>query len=256
MFATDIDVPDGILFYPCCGHDTTLPIIAFKSKISEFHFVDYQFIAPTPPISVLRATRAEYNRACSRNGRRTSASAPIDESKIKERPLSAEIRAKLKACAATMPHVLRINKTTQTYKRIWRTREGRKITLYAHRQDGLAMLMSLEKISIFFLCGDSLGEGGSGQEWFQETTMRVILDKLVDGGLIVSDGSGYHYNARTRSPVRNLWRDYINRGDDYSEENPQDFVYAGRQFSCLGRCGERYGPVYVWQVKRLADMED
>lgn len=131
------------------------------------------------------------------------------------------------------------------------TEPPKEIKVLRYRQDGLAAFLELDRISVFFLRRDSMGEGGSGQEWFQPKLFDLILEKLADGGLLVTDGSGAPNNAgRDALPWNGLWRNG-NRRRESRNVPPRDFKYSGRTFECLGGCGQGYGPVYAWQVKMI-----
>lgn len=87
--------------------------------------------------------------------------------------------------------------------------------------------------------GDSIGEGGSGQWWLGPKLFNFVLEKLLDGGLIITDGSNPDPKFR-RVEWYSLW----------DEKN--DFVYRDRNFKCLGQIAPIRGrATYVWQVKHL-----
>lgn len=141
-----------------------------------------------------------------------------------------------------------IGKASGIFKQEWYL-EKKKIEIYRHLQDGVAAFTTMDSISVFYLCRDSSGEGGSGQMWFQESIFKYILEKLLDGGLIVTDGSGYDFTISETAEWKSLW---VNRRANSEEEvvNPSDFVYYNRKFTCLGSCGQGYGPIYLWRVTK------
>lgn len=152
------------------------------------------------------------------------------------------------------------DRETMTKKEIWAysPESDRKIQIYRHKQDGLVKFMEFDKISVFFLRGDSVGEGGSGQEWFQPKIFDLIIDKIVDGGFIVTDGSGYYGNYNDSSnlgyPNNFPWKAICGKGKDTWDDDhqkPKDFNYKNRKFNCIGECGERYGTVYLWKVEKI-----
>lgn len=91
-------------------------------------------------------------------------------------------------------------------KDVWQTVDNRTTEIYRHKQDGIATFSTIENLSVFYLRGDSLGESGSGQMWFQESIFNLILDKLADGGLIVTDGSGYDFKISDTAEWKPLWQ--------------------------------------------------
>ena len=77
--------------------------------------------------------------------------------------------------------------------------------------------------------------------------MKLILDKLLDGGLIVTDGSSWDPKIYRTAEWKGLWQNRLDR----EISKPIDFEYYNRRFKCLGECGRKYGPIYVWQVNRV-----
>lgn len=229
-----VEIPNGSLFYPCCGDDTYLPLELFIDKISEFHFVDIVFLPFLPklecqiegfpdPIQNRRSMRSNYSNKL----------------------ITKEIISNAKTTRIERDAV---NKAI-TYKQEWlyTPQECRKIGVYRHIQDGLKVFKTLDNISVFFLVGDSAGEGGSGQRWFQEKLFDLILDKLIDGGLIVTDGSGLDWENTDSAIWKPLWSNR-DAGENNNLPKPENFNYKGRKFVCIEKCGYRYGPVYIWKV--------
>lgn len=99
--------------------------------------------------------------------------------------------------------------------------DDRVVNVYWHVQDGLAAFTLMENISIFFLRRDSLGEGGSGQGWFQEEIFMLILDKHLEGGLIITDGSSGYYTYQD-APWKVFWDNIV---DDQGNNLPNEFTF-------------------------------
>jgi hypothetical protein len=116
-------------------------------------------------------------------------------------------------------------------------------------------------LGVFFYRGDS-EEGGSSTQWLtvwgwhrknkrRRWLIHEVLDKLIDGGLIVTDGSmckGGH------NPHREFRRLHCNRA--ISAEAAVASVHSfqddsGRTFRCVGCLGQHYHywPTLIWQVK-------
>lgn len=246
----NIEVPEGILFYPCCGNDTYDPIMFFIDKISEFHFVDNELLPKLPNLEC----KIDIIKNQTHNERSAYANQTIPKEIIAksnetstENEVSIEILEKLDELYLK-PTGFR-NKITKTYEQEWTCDiyKDRNIKVYRHIQDGLITFMGLDKIAVFFLRGDSEGEGGSGQRWFQPKIFDLILDKLVDGGLLVTDGSSYDPKSYLSVPWKSLWQSKDYRRND-NPEKPDDFYYKGRFFKCIEKCGHKYGPVYIWKV--------
>ena len=117
--------------------------------------------------------------------------------------------------------------------------------------DSLATLVLLDQpISVLFYSGDSSGEGGSNQGWLGLALLPFTLRYLLDGGLIVTDGSdatGVRDIDETMGWWRLPWRPLL--APDQSEQ----FDFAGRQFRNLGPVvSRRQGrTLHAWQVKSI-----
>lgn len=253
-----IMIPDGPLFYPCVGDDTLEPIMLFLDSVSEFHFVDSRLVPKAPNLDVGITGYYETENSSRRSPR-----------EIENRTLPKEL---ITSANAFEPYddIIDIHEVNnlkrrgvnfaeyheqvgKIYKQEWYLgKENKKIEIYKHKQDGLATFVSFKKIAVFFLRRDSGGEGGSGQNWFQEKLFELILDKLMDGGLIVTDGSGYDPSICDIAQWRALWANRHSRNrNGYIAVKPDDFEYYHRKIKCLGECGRGYGPIYVWQVIRM-----
>lgn len=250
-------IPDGPLFYPCCGDDTREPIKLFIDSVSEFHFVDSRMIPPFPLTETIANERRmeDYSRgqnACNRHvlfsqeivSKTTVHSAAQDDLNIK---LIDDLKCKGIRFAEYK------NQSGIIYKQDWDLlNDEKKLSIYCHKQDGLATFTSIEKIAVFFLRRDSEGEGGSGQRWFQKKVFDLILDKLVDKGLIVTDGSGLDPEIFDIAEWKSLWANSsVNRHERDNESLPQNFEYSNRKFDCIGKCGMGYGPLYLWRVSNI-----
>lgn len=106
------------------------------------------------------------------------------------------------------------------------------------------MLMGLENISIFFYRRDSDGEGGSEQYWFSPTLFNLVLYKMIDGGLIVTDGSNMSpYPYREDFP----WSSF-----SYHNKIVKSFYYDKIRFEYIGKLenDNTSHNTYVWQIHR------
>lgn len=248
----NISLPNGILFYPCCGDDTYEPIMQFIDTATEFHFVDIKRVPRFPILECNNKAPAGTARNNNRNGRSLVIPSSLIERLVdrqrKDTVVDETNITRLKQMGIKSSGYR--GQVTISKKEIWESSisTNGKIMIYGHKQDGLIKFLDFYEIGIFYLRGDSLGEGGSGQQWFQPKLFDLILDKLVNGGFIVTDGSGLHYETRDIVPWKNLWG-----GLDFSglDRKPDDFIYRDSYFSCIGKCGERYGPVFLWKVIKV-----
>jgi hypothetical protein len=233
----DTKVPKGIFFYPCAGGDINSPILDFHAIVNEFHFADInnRFLVWFDRIPYRTSDDISFPRnKFVVEGRPTKPLSEPGDTLFPE---------------GVRPRIEPYKEEVISHQH-WTSRESDEgFDVFYHHQDGLTLLSRLKSISIFYLIGDSNGEGGSGQRWFQEPTFSYLLEKLEDGGLIVTDGSSRDHGDNT-SVWKEFWggttRNINNRREVTSI--PDDFDYKNRQFKCLGQAGWRYGPVFVWQV--------
>lgn len=258
----EVSIPNGPLFYPCVGDDTFEPIKLFIDSMSEFHFVDSRLIPRLPRLEAKVKGFCEKdnsNRRLPRMYENNMFPRELITSAIAFQPYDDTIdiqkmyNLKLSGIKLAGYH----NQVGKIHKQEWRlTKDNKKIEIYAHQQDGLATFTSLDRIAVFFLRRDSEGEGGSQQRWFQKKLFEMILDKLMSGGLIVTDGSGSDPSIYDNAPWKPLWVSRHTRTQSESvSSNPDGFEYYNRKFKCLGQCGTGYGPVYVWQVTIIENKE-
>ncbi len=239
-----ISIPKGILYYPCCGNDTFEPIRLFLNKVDQFHFADNINIG-LPAVEGQgdrRRITSIFNRGESFNGREEGR-LPIKPHWFVEKSSMQHIDVNQETLelAKTLTDHVHLPKNPGIYRETWgNSRDGSKTEVICHRNDGVLTLCSLDNLSVFFYRGDSMGEGGSGQWWLGPKMFNFVLDKLLDGGLIITDGSNPDPQFR-RVEWASLW----------SEKN--DFVYRVRTFKCLGQLPaiNRRRGTYVWQVRHL-----
>lgn len=247
-----IEVPEGILLYPCCRDDTFEPIKLFIDTVSEYHFVDTKR-SILLPILECKPNRPKEER-CRVEGLEKRHVIPssiiksIDMEGTEWRVVNKKILDELNELEIEPVGYRNRESFTKMEEWAYTPDDKRRIKIYRHRQDGLVKFMEFDEVAVFFLRGDSSGEGGSGQEWFQPKIFDLIIDKLVDGGFIVTDGSSY-YDWSIDEPWKPLYKKDKDSWD-CDLEKPKDFSYKDRRFICIGECGQGYGTVYLWKVEK------
>lgn len=246
-----IEVPEGILFYPCCGDDTFEPIKLFIDTVSEYHFVDTKDNILLPILGCnLGGPYKQYGGPSAFSKSHIIPSyivKSIGNRKIERRVVESKILDRLNELEIEPVGYRNKETVTKMEEWVYMPNEDRKIQVYRHRQDGLIKFMELDEIAVFFLRGDSLGEGGSGQRWFEPEVFNLVIDKLVDGGFIVTDESIY-YDDFFGTLYKPLYEE--DKSLDINLLKPKDFNCKGRRFICIGECGYRYGTVYLWKVEK------
>jgi hypothetical protein len=227
----------GTLFYPCSGPDLLVPIEVFAPYIQQFWFADRQYFVgnrprrPVPPV-------LEGKQAYQLLGQPEIWRAPS----VQREAWSEERQRKF---PWRVPWV-----QSERYRCLESGKE-----LIIHRRSGYAaaaLRHQIESMSVFFYRGDSYGERGSGTFWLQgyskkRPLLEEVLQKLVPGGLLVTDGSNC---PRSRNPYVELTRFHWDQtiGED-AVTHAQSFAdKQGRHFTCVGYVGERYGPTLAWHV--------
>lgn len=237
-------VADTALFYPCSGNDLMTPIRLFSPFVTDFWFVDrgyfspghqdtkrYGFDAPADQAKPVLAGDADYD---------------LVGTSIRGQPEWPWTVREIEPCTLT-----------ETYRHL---PTGRRIKVRRRRGYGFsAFRQEIRQIGVFFYRGDSPGEGGSGNLWLSPKHINEICSKLIDGGLLVTDGSQQTQGRRFSSGGGyRLLAKY--HGGRPRPDNPEELVRTtesfmdpkGRTFSCIGYAGERYGPTLAWKVQKSA----
>lgn len=123
------------------------------------------------------------------------------------------------------------------------------LTINWHQTDAIKVLEKLNNISVFFYRGDSIAGSGSGIYWLGKELFSKILTKIVNGGLIITDGSNPDEDYKIH-PWKELYlHSQLGHFSDNRIIKPNNFTYNNRCFTCLGPLGKRYGTVYAWKVE-------
>lgn len=163
-----ITIPKGILYYPCCGADTHEPIRLFLKYVDQFHFADIHNISLTAVEG--QEARNRLNKIFERGefcgGREGSLPQPYLHHWIVEKNIMVHTKndQETQDFKKTLSDDGWTPKNPGIYQETWsNSRDGSKIKVFCHCNDGIITLSSLNNLSVFFYRGDSIGEGGSGQ---------------------------------------------------------------------------------------------
>lgn len=231
-----LGIENSSLFYPSSGNDWITPIRIFSPVITEFWFVDKGYFAP----------------GCC-DTRDYGFDAPAD----KQAPLLKEdsdyrlINIQHKGPVSWDWYETNIEPCVLTETYIHQPTQ-KQIIIHRRRGYGFSAFRNqIHQIGVFFYRGDSLGEGGSGNLWLEPSHVNEICNKLMDGGLIVTDGSnpGRSWKTGNYSELSK---------HDFRSEEAMEFIHSmrpfqdhyGRTFTCIGYAGHRYGPTMIWQVRK------
>ena len=238
-------VVGAALFYPCSGNDLEVPIRLFSPTVTEFWFVDrgyftpghqdtkqYGFDRPADEVAPVLRKNADYQ---------------LLRTEIDGMPSWRLSNRDIEPCILT-----------ETYRHL---PSGKTIRIKRRRGYGISAFRNdIRQIGVFFYRGDSPGEGGSGNLWLKPDHIDEICAKLIDGGLLVTDGS---QQSKWTKPAPNseYWSLAQYHGGRPRPKDPEEIVRVtkpftdskGRTFTCVGYAGERYGPTLIWRVNRSSE---
>jgi hypothetical protein len=236
------------LFYPCSGDDLAFPLQIFHPYFSDFWFVDVGYF--TSAGSADQGKNVLNNR---------DYSFLIKEVTIQDDPLPPGECEDDDKYRGVLPRL-----RTETYRH---TTSGRHLRIHRYRRRAPSVLRLLkDSIGVFFYRGDSDDGGGSKTLWLtphfkhgkpnqRPSLIEEVIDRMVDGGLVVTDGSNCHpkINPSKINPYSEFGKF---RSKSVDPNTAWQLVKAftnerGDQFTCVGHVGRHYeSPVLVWQVRK------
>ena len=231
-----LSLKDSALFYPCSGNDLDVPISLFSPFVTDFWFVDRGYFS---------------------TGNQDTKHYGFDLPANKQARLlwgDRNYRLIGKPVVTGLPDWDRYNREiepcvkTETYLHVASKRE---IRIHRYRRYGFSALHNeINSLGVFFYRGDSEGEGGSGNLWLAPEHINEVCDKLIDGGIIVTDGS--QHGRSNYGEYEGFWKyRYLPMEGDELMNCAETFTdSAGRTFTCVGYAGKRYGHTLIWQVKK------
>lgn len=245
VFVIDVNllkkVSDSTLFYPCSGNDLFVPVEIFSPYVTDFVFVDRGYFSPGH---------------CDTRHYGGDVSADQQKPVLHDDKRYSLKNIKIVGPSCWEPYQFDIDPCTltETYLHISSNREIR-----IHRRRGYgfsAFRKEISQLGVFFYRGDSAGEGGSGNLWLKEEHIDEVCNKIIDGGLIVSDGSdGARYRRNSgfyREMSKFSWKEVLQSPDEIIKNMNPFEDRSGRRFCCVGYAGMRYGPTMIWQVNKYA----
>ncbi len=219
------------LYYPCSGSDLKPVLDLFGSVIRHYWFVDIAEDWRRDLATLLGSDYQLIDRQ--REGRGGRLERRTDATTGREYPF------------------LEPTTVSETYAHL---PTQRTITIHRCRGLGVSRFQALTgELGVFFYRGDSPGEGGSGNVWLHREKIAAISARLVDGGLLITDGSQHDRSGRARR-YEPLWHYHDHRTDlapaEIVASLPPIEDEAGRTLTCIGFAGYRYGPTLIWQIRR------
>ena len=224
------------LFYPCADQDIIAPVKLFAPYIRTFWFVDTGYFFDhdpntTPPIF------------------RNHPDFELIEASVYTADLSQEEWIQDKKYRGQPPYIL-----AEKYQHL---PSQTIVTINRHQRRGpSALRKEIDKLAIFFYRSDS-DEGGSATYWLTAYPKMIqkgtalpllIVDKLVDGGLIITDGSMCKISG-------NPYNFFLTRAVEFqktSKLETQSFGDPfGNRFDFIGTAGIRHNRFsLIWKLTK------
>lgn len=222
------------LYYPCSGRDWADPLRLFGPWVRSIRFVD--------PIYTCRLVSNRWQLSTRDFPEWKFLSREIDGDPTRLIPLGLGPRIE-----DEVPDFQPLT-ISELYRHL---PSGREVTIYWHQGDGRRTLNRFDdSLGIFFHRGDrgpgdNPGESSSGSHWLSKVWLEPVIQRLVNKGFIVTDGScGREYPEFCRLPKRGTAN-----GED-AVAQAQEFTSDGVHFKCVGFAGMRYGPTLIWQISK------
>jgi TPR repeat protein len=223
---------DGCLFYPCSGRDLLVPLELFSPWITDFVFVDKGYFDPE-----------DQDMRYSGLGQPADKALPLLEAHANYALLATEILDSPGSADDGRRYRLGPCQLTEIYAHL---PSGRVIHVHRVRDIGLRALTRLRsRLQVFFYRGDSDGEGGSGNHWLSRIWFDIVLCRMSDCGLVVTDGSN---RGPEGTPYGRL--SHPDRARDRTMDSPM-----GHQLDWLQQVDARRS-THAWIVRDMgADVE-
>ncbi len=223
-----VNLAGTCLFYPCSWWDLRGPLLGFTPYVSSFWFADTGY----------SEDRSDLGRIL-RPGYRVAGGTRVEPIQLAGDESTTLLRR------GRRPFV--------THCQVHCENEAKDIDVRLCGADGPALFRSIqERIGVFFYRGDGDGDGGLRGI---EGQLPYVLDRLVDGGLIVTDGCNQFGGEEAELPYWELGRFcYTQTNVLRAFRDARDISdAAGRRFRCVGFVEHDdfgKGPTLVWQVTR------
>lgn len=225
-----------LLFYPSSGGDTLEPLTQFHTQVNHFIFCDIHSVA-------LPVVQGSFERPEFVHSLDCTFPVKLVSQHFEQRDRTGRIEL-------NRPYASRLlSMACYYYREVWEFTSGRRITIDIFIEDSIEVFKRLNKLGVFFYRGDSMNESGSGVRWLGPNLFPKVVNKLMDGGLIVTDGSNPDQNQLDTPWMELYQHSHWNYPDLKEGERPKDFIYHDRSFRIIGELTPRYGKTYLWKVE-------
>lgn len=228
------------LFYPHCGHDWKTPISIFAPYIADFLLADIGFFSEGFKEETYTPLLSEYHSLYRFESKEIEGN-PDAQLERRQDPISDQFYDWLE------PFTVRETYTHIPTGKQFRVHRLRRLSYSAFKNETYTL-------GVFFYRGDS--PEGSNIPWLttvDPTTGRFwgeVLEKLDNGGLVVTDGARMEHgrDRRVYGQLSPRWQDIKEESAKEVMANARDFVdKSGRLFQCIGYAGR---DTLIWQVTK------
>ncbi|MCI0709990.1 MAG: hypothetical protein L0154_07485 [Chloroflexi bacterium] len=214
----------------------------FAPHITEFFFVDWSYFQrkPADQVKPILQHKPAYQ---------------LIDVEFSEGPLSAITEWRIDPDTGRSYRWIEPCRRSERYIHVPSSQE---IVIHRRRGSGASGLKKLiQQLGIFYYRGDS--SEGSNLLWLRVNTRKhkrgkrflfdEVLDRIVDNGLIVTDGSNCPYGEYHEFARFHATHDEIS-GEEAMRSATSFTDCRGFSYRCVGYAGHRYGPTLIWQVSR------
>lgn len=227
--------PDGTcLFYPASGDDIVEPVLLFAPSIRRFVFADTGYLQEAGHLRVPALSQAP-------------------QFEFLREETSRDVLPESEWKADSKYHGVAPFVRAEYYRHLV---SGMEVVVERHRRRGPSALRDLPRLSVFFYRGDS--QEGSRTLWLTvarrgANVLLDVLERLVDGGLIATDGSNCMRRCGGKENPYRFFADTAAEaasGTQLIQEWDREFSDPdGRRFRLLSWIATRSRrPTFLWQV--------
>jgi hypothetical protein len=210
------------LMYHGSGDDWQEPLEFFAPTISDFWFVD---------VGYFRCESAETSRPL-------ASKSPLFELTCRELlGPSVSTPEQREHNGVSYPHI----EPCLLIEKYMHTASGIEVTIRRRRGYGERTLPFIDRLGVFVHRGDSPGESGSNVRWLSHRRIGSLLSHLLNGGLIVTDGSLSDARETRKFQSSSL-------SSEEAFQNARAFAKWGYEWHPVGWLAPRRGPTLIWKV--------
>lgn len=214
-----ISILKGSLYYPAAGYDMVNALMYSIDAVKDAHFPDMrQLILPYPECGIKYLNNSSISTESIELERKSYGTISKDVV-VKARETISNRSSYIKSVNNALKEHSNSDreKTRFDFPRpvseIWTLSSGEDrtidIQINIYKMNPVLAVLGLQNISIFFFRRDMDDRDGIEQYWFTEGLFNLVLSKMVNGGLIVTDGSNINtYPLEDSEPDKKIVKDF------------------------------------------------